>query len=339
MKPHLNIRLSLFIALLVSIGSTICIYFFTKPIQTEQLALVGVTIFIITISVSALLIYYFFQKRIDTIYSIMEKNNLFKGSIDQKNVLQDVEEEVIYRAKLREQEMDKLKETEKYRKEFIGNLSHELKTPVFSVQGYILTLLEGGLEDDTINRKFLGKASKGIDRIASVIEDMDTITRIESGILDLTTKKFSLVELTKNIFFELEEIAKEKNINLKLDIKTGDDFLVKADRLKITQVLHNLLTNSINYGKEGGETSIRFKAIKDKINIQVIDNGPGIEEKHLGRLFERFYRVEQSRDRNKGGSGIGLAIVKHIVEAHNETIAVKSEPNQGTTFTFDLAKG
>lgn len=339
MKPHLNIRLSLFIALLVSIGSTVCIYFFTKPIQTEQLALVGVTIFIITISVSALLIYYFFQKRIDTIYSIMEKNNLFKGSIDQKNVLQDVEEEVIYRAKLREQEMDKLKETEKYRKEFIGNLSHELKTPVFSVQGYILTLLEGGLEDDTINRKFLGKASKGIDRIASVIEDMDTITRIESGILDLTTKKFSLVELTKNIFFELEEIAKEKNINLKLDIKTGDDFLVKADRLKITQVLHNLLTNSINYGKEGGETSIRFKAIKDKINIQVIDNGPGIEEKHLGRLFERFYRVEQSRDRNKGGSGIGLAIVKHIVEAHNETIAVKSEPNQGTTFTFDLAKG
>lgn len=339
MKPHLNIRLSLFIALLVSIGSTICIYFFTKPIQTEQLALVGVTIFIITISVSALLIYYFFQKRIDTIYSIMEKNNLFKGSIDQKNVLQDVEEEVIYRAKLREQEMDKLKETEKYRKEFIGNLSHELKTPVFSVQGYILTLLEGGLEDDTINRKFLGKASKGIDRIASVIEDMDTITRIESGILDLTTKKFSLVELTKNIFFELEEIAKEKNINLKLDIKTGDDFLVKADRLKITQVLHNLLTNSINYGKDGGETSIRFKAVKDKINIQVIDNGPGIEEKHLGRLFERFYRVEQSRDRNKGGSGIGLAIVKHIVEAHNETISVKSEPNQGTTFTFDLAKG
>lgn len=339
MKPHLNIRLSLFIALLVSIGSTVCIYFFTKPIQTEQLALVGVTIFIITISVSALLIYYFFQKRIDTIYSIMEKNNLFKESIDQKNVLQDVEEEVIYRAKLREQEMDKLKETEKYRKEFIGNLSHELKTPVFSVQGYILTLLEGGLEDDTINRKFLGKASKGIDRIASVIEDMDTITRIESGILDLTTKKFSLVELTKNIFFELEEIAKEKNINLKLDIKTGDDFLVKADRLKITQVLHNLLTNSINYGKEGGETSIRLKAVKDKINIQVIDNGPGIEEKHLGRLFERFYRVEQSRDRNKGGSGIGLAIVKHIVEAHNETISVKSEPNQGTTFSFDLAKG
>lgn len=339
MKSYLNLRLSFFIAISVAILSSACIYFLTPSLSVEQLALVGIVIFITCIVMALLFVYFFIQKRINRLYKIMEGTTSFKLQASKPDVFQDVEEEVINRANLREQEMDKLKETEKYRKEFIGNLSHELKTPVFSVQGYILTLLEGGLEDETINRKFLEKASKGIDRIAAVIEDMDTITRIESGILNLNLKRFSIIELSRNILFELEELAENKSIKLVLDVKKGDDFFVNADKLKVTQVLHNLLSNSIHYGNQNGETVVKFKNQKDKVNIKIIDNGPGIEDIHLNRLFERFYRVEQSRNRNKGGSGIGLAIVKHIIEAHGEKISVKSEPNKGTQFTFDLPKG
>ena len=235
-------------------------------------------------------------------------------------------------------EIEKLKETEQFRKEFIGNLAHELKTPVFSVQGYILTLLEGGLEDETINRKFLKKASKGIDRIATVIEDMDTITRIESGTLLLDKKKFDVVELINEVFDDLEEVAKEKKIKLSIDKKESAELFVFGDKSKITQVLANLILNSINYGNENGKTVVVVKSQKGKVVIEVVDDGPGIDEKHLSRLFERFYRVEKSRSRNKGGSGIGLAIVKHIIEAHQETISVKSEVNKGTTFSFCLPK-
>lgn len=235
-------------------------------------------------------------------------------------------------------EIKRLKETEQFRKEFIGNLAHELKTPVFSVQGYILTLLEGGLEDETINRKFLKKASKGIDRIATVIEDMDTITRIESGTLLLEKKKFSIGELVKEVFDDLEEVAKEKNITLTKDKKEDTNLFVFADKSKITQVLANLILNSINYGNVDGKTIVSIKSQKGKILVEVTDNGPGIDNIHLSRLFERFYRVEKSRSRNKGGSGIGLAIVKHIIEAHQETITVKSEVDKGTTFGFTLPR-
>lgn len=238
----------------------------------------------------------------------------------------------------RQREIERLKETEQFRKEFIGNLAHELKTPVFSVQGYILTLLEGGLEDETINRKFLKKASKGIDRIATVIDDMDTITRIESGMLVLDKKKFDIEELIKEVFDDLDELAKEKNISLTINKKEAAQLFVFADKSKITQVLANLILNSINYGNENGKTIVCIKSLKGKVLIEVTDNGPGIDNIHLSRLFERFYRVEKSRSRHKGGSGIGLAIVKHIIEAHKETISVTSEVNKGTTFSFSLPK-
>jgi two-component system phosphate regulon sensor histidine kinase PhoR len=235
-------------------------------------------------------------------------------------------------------EIERLKETEEYRKEFIGNLAHELKTPVFSVQGYILTLLEGGLEDDTINRKFLKKASKGIERITTVIEDMDTITRIESGTLILDKKKFNIIELIKDVFEDLEEVGKDKETSLIISNKNNLPVFVFADQAKITQVLANLILNAIIYGSEQGETTVTVNTIKGKVVIDVTDNGPGIESAHLSRLFERFYRVEKSRSRNKGGSGIGLAIVKHIIEAHQESISVKSIVDEGTTFSFTLPK-
>lgn len=246
--------------------------------------------------------------------------------------------EIEAKEKEKTNEIERLKETEEFRKEFIGNLAHELKTPVFSVQGYILTLMEGGLEDDTINRKFLKKASKGIERIATVIEDMDTITRIESGRLILDKKRFNIIDLIQDVFEDLEEVAQTKKTTLEIKNKVNVPVFVFADESKITQVLANLILNSINYGNENGLTTVFVNAQKGKIIIDVVDNGPGIKQEHLSRLFERFYRVEKSRSRNKGGSGIGLAIVKHIVEAHQESISVESEIEKGTTFTFALPK-
>ena len=234
-------------------------------------------------------------------------------------------------------EIQKLKSTEEYRREFFGNLAHELKTPVFSVEGYILTLLEGGLEDDSINRKFLNKAAKGIDRITKVIADMDTITKIESGNLKLDLRKVSILELTKNVISELEDIAESKKIKLVIDKPAVADLYVNGDKLRLEQVLTNLITNSIFYGNIGGKTTVLLKeSLRGKVIISVSDDGVGVAPEHLPRLFERFYRVEKSRNRNQGGSGIGLAIVKHIVEAHNQKIKVESKEGKGTTFSFSL---
>ena len=236
-------------------------------------------------------------------------------------------------------EIDKLKSTQAYRNEFFGNLAHELKTPVFSVEGYILTLLEGGLEDEKINRKFLKKAAKGVDRITKIIGDMDTISSIESGNLQLDRMKIPLFELVNNVVYELEDLASAKNIEISIEKPDVAELFVLGDRLRLEQVFGNLIANSIHYGKKGGASIIQIKEIRNKAEIIVRDNGIGILKEHLPRLFERFYRVEKSRDRNQGGSGIGLAIVKHVIEAHGQNISVSSEFGQGTSFCFSLEKG
>ncbi|MEZ7901712.1 MAG: ATP-binding protein [Flavobacteriales bacterium] len=238
----------------------------------------------------------------------------------------------------RSKEVKELKTTEAYRREFFGNLAHELKTPVFSVEGYILTLLEGGLEDENINRKFLEKAAKGVDRITKVIQDMDTITKIESGELKLNFKKVGLFDLVKTVISELEDIAETKKISVVMEKPNVIELFVSGDKLKLEQIFTNLIANSIYYGDQDGKTTITIKELRNKIEITVKDNGIGIQKNHLPRLFERFYRVEKSRDRNQGGSGIGLAIVKHIIEAHNQSITVESDLNKGTGFTFSLDK-
>lgn len=241
-------------------------------------------------------------------------------------------------ARERQQEITKLKEQAQFRREFLGNLAHELKTPVFSIQGYILTLLEGGLEDQKVNRKFLERASFATERMAAILEDLDEITKMEVNRYELHMSRFDLVKLARDIIASAEEHKPEKNITVSLQ-KNYDPIFVKADKGKISQVLTNLVLNSINYGKEGGKTVIRFYPMDKVIMTEVSDDGPGIEEKDLPRLFERFYRVEQSRNRNEGGSGLGLAICKHIIESHNQTINVRSTVGSGSTFTFSLPKG
>ncbi|MFN5844523.1 MAG: sensor histidine kinase [Flavobacteriia bacterium] len=251
------------------------------------------------------------------------------------DVIADAEKETKRWAEERNIEISRLKEQEEFRREFLGNLAHELKTPVFSIQGYILTLLEGGLEDETVNRAFLERASKATDRMVNILEDLDQITRLEAESLKMIKRPFDIVELTKEIIDSLDMRSQEKSIKLTFSKEYGS-IMVEADRAKIAQVLTNLINNSIFYGNQGGVTIIRFFKIDDIVTVEVSDNGPGIEEKHLPRLFERFYRVEKSRNRNEGGSGLGLAIVRHIIESHGQTISVRSTVGVGSTFAFSL---
>ncbi|MEN8929298.1 MAG: ATP-binding protein [Flavobacteriales bacterium] len=286
------------------------------------IALIGYTVFKVFIRNQ-------FKKIYKSIDQVFENNENFGETPQEK-----IEKWISARSK----EVKDLKNTEEYRREFFGNLAHELKTPVFSVEGYILTLLEGGLEDENINRKFLKKAAKGVDRITKVIQDMDTITKIESGALKLNFKKVGLIDLIKNVISDLEDVAKKKKIELVIEKPDIMELFISGDKLKLEQVFTNLISNSIYYGNEEGKTTILIKENRNKVDIYVKDNGMGIQKNHLPRLFERFYRVEKSRDRNQGGSGIGLAIVKHIVEAHKQTISVESELNEGTIFSFTLDK-
>jgi len=252
-------------------------------------------------------------------------------------MIENAEESVQQWQKFQIKEISKLKEQEAFRREFLGNLAHELKTPIFSIQGYILTLLEGGLEDDKINRKFLERASISTDRIVGILEDLDNITKMEDEKFQLKMESFDIVKLAKETFESLELMAEEKNITFKLEDSGGPSFVV-ADREKIGQVLTNLVRNSIAYGNKGGLTSITIFTIDELTTIEVTDNGIGINETELARLFERFYRVEKSRTRNEGGSGLGLSIVKHIIESHNQKISVKSTPGVGSQFHFSLDK-
>ena len=234
-------------------------------------------------------------------------------------------------------ELEKLNTLEQYRREYIGNVSHELKTPIFNIQGYIATLLDGGLEDKNVNRNFLEKADKNVDRMINIVMDLQTISRFEASELELQKELFEIYQLIEDVIeTEKENAAKNK---IFFELYRGKPIIINADKFRIRQVLTNLLVNSIKYSKPGGgETNIRIYDLENSIKIEISDNGIGIDEKHLARIFERFYRVDSSRSREKGGSGLGLAIVKHIIEAHGETIEVISTPGVGTVFSFSLSK-
>jgi len=239
----------------------------------------------------------------------------------------------------RNSEINVLKDQENYRREFLGNVSHELKTPLFTIQGYILTLIEGAMKDKKVRNKYLNRTAKGVDRIISIVKDLDLITQFESGIKTVDKSNFNIYEIIDNIFDLLEFESEKNNTNLRIRNERNNSVMVYADKERITQVLTNLVVNSIKYGKENGYTEIEVDDHdKDRIIVKVIDDGEGIEEEHLPRLFERFYRIDKTRSRKKGGSGLGLSIVKHIIEAHQEQIFVKSKVGVGTEFSFTLLK-
>lgn len=236
-------------------------------------------------------------------------------------------------------EIETLKIREEYRREFLGNVSHELKTPLFTAQGYLLTLLDGAMDDKNIREKYLKRAEKGVERLIYIVKDLDMITKLETGEIHLELSQFNIVEVIQNVFDLLEMRAAKKNITLTFDVKYRYEILVFADQEKIQQVVTNLVMNSIKYGKENGTTEVSIEnLINNKIIVRITDNGEGIEKKNISRLFERFYRVDKSGARSEGGSGLGLAIVKHIVEGHNEKIYIESEFGVGSEFSFTLEK-
>ena len=237
----------------------------------------------------------------------------------------------------KENEILQMKASETYRREFIGNVSHELKTPIFNIQGYILTLLDGGLYDEEVNMKYLKRTSKSVDRMINIVDDLEVITRLETEETQLEIGEFNIVELAKDVLDQLELKANESKIELSIQKEILTEFVL-GDIDKIQQVFANLISNSIKYGKEGGRTEVRFFDMNENILIEISDDGIGISEMDLPRLFERFYRVDKNRSRKIGGTGLGLAIVKHIIEAHNQTINVRSTVDVGSTFSFILEK-
>ena len=236
-------------------------------------------------------------------------------------------------------EIETLKVREEYRREFLGNISHELKTPLFTVQGYLSTLIDGAIDDKKVRKKYLERAEKGVERLVYIVEDLDMISKLEMGDVNLELSRFDIVELVQSAFDLLEMTADKKNIILMFDRKYNRAVNVFADKEKIQQVLSNLIMNSIKYGKENGTTEVTIEdLVDDKMIVRIRDNGEGIEKHNIPRLFERFFRVDKSGARSEGGSGLGLSIVKHIIEAHGEKIYVESEFGKGSEFSFTLEK-
>lgn len=287
---------------------------------------------------------FFIYSKIKKINRLIHQIREIKGEIKKPfaksgNILNDTMREVEALSEERKEEIEQLKKLETYRREFLGNVSHELKTPIFNIQGYINTLLDGGLEDEKINREYLKRADRSVERMINIVEDLQAISQLESGELELELEKFDIVILAKEILETQELKAKEKNISLLLLHDFDKPIFVMADRNRIRQVVTNLVVNSIRYGKESGETRIRFQEPGENIFMEIADNGIGISKEHLPRIFERFFRADKSRSREQGGTGLGLSIVKHIIEAHKQTIDVISTEGVGSAFTFTLKKG
>ncbi|TWO33734.1 sensor histidine kinase [Seonamhaeicola sediminis] len=333
------VNTSLYITIFITLLTSVFLFYFFEFIWYYVL---GITL--CTYLFSFLIIQFrvekFIYKRVKKIYddlTLLESASLTKGAIttDMRTLTQEIDKY----ARDKKIEIETLRVREQYRKEFFGNVSHELKTPLFTVQGYIETLLDGAIDNKAVREKYLQRASKGIERLGYIVKDLDMITKLEVGDLSLNIETFNIIELVENVFDMFEMKANKKKITLTFDTDYEKPIMVNADKERIQQVLTNLVVNSIKYGRIKGTTEVSIEnLIKNKVIVRVTDNGEGIEKEHLPRLFERFYRVDKSGSRKEGGSGLGLSIVKHIIEAHNEKIYVESEYGVGSEFSFTLEK-
>ena len=344
MKITKKYNLALYAALLVTVANTMIAGFLMYAFS-NYISLWLLPFFIITFVFSFLIlqnrIEKFINARIKKIYRdvrlLDEKNFVKPPFITDLDMLTLEVERFAENKKL---EIETLNVKENYRKEYMGNISHELKTPLFTVQGYILTLLDGAMRDKKVRKKYLQGANKGVERLVHIVKDLDMITQLESGVLLLNRVNFNIVELVQNVMDLLEMKSAKKNITLTFDREYSESILVNADRDRIEQVLINLIVNSIKYGKVDGTTEVAIESLaKNKILLRVTDNGEGIAKENLIRIFERFYRIDKSGSRKEGGSGLGLSIVKHIVEGHAEKIYLESQLGIGSEFSFTLEKG
>lgn len=308
-----------------------------------------VIVFVLTFFITYQLYYYtlqrFIYRKIKLIYKFIyqtkatKKEEFFYDKILPQKSIEEVGEDVQKWANSRKNEIELLKANEQFRKEFLMNLAHELRTPIFSIQGYVDTLLDGALEDETVNRKFLKNTSKSIDRLVRLVDDLDEISKLESGKIPVIQESFVIQELIKDVYEEFSLKAKDRNIQLIFKKGTERPMEVYADKQKIKQVLVNLIENALKYGNENGTITAGCYEMDDHhVYIEISDDGPGMAEEHLSRIFERFYRADRSRSRAIGGTGLGLAIVKHIIEAHGQTVNVRSKVGVGSSFGFTLEK-
>ncbi|MFD2916644.1 sensor histidine kinase [Psychroserpens luteus] len=332
-------KTSLYITIFLTLLSSVFLYLL-HSIDVVYLLSFAIFTYLLSFIIIQYRVERFIYRRVKKIYddlTLLESATLRKQPIttDMATLTNEIEKY----AKDKKLEIETLIVREEYRKEFLGNVSHELKTPLFTVQGYLETLLDGAIHDEKVNVKYLNRANKGIERLIYIVNDLDMITKLEVGDLQLNIEEFDIVELVESVFDLLEMKAAKKKISLIFDIDYNEPIMVSADKERIQQVLSNLIVNSIKYGEDKGTTEVSIEnLIKNKVIVRVTDNGEGISKANIPRLFERFFRVDKSGNRKVGGSGLGLSIVKHIIEAHDEKIYVESELGVGSEFSFTLEK-
>lgn len=337
--------ISTIISLIVAI-CVLVIQHFLGLLNTDMLIIIFPSVLFVTYVCVYLSLEYLIFTEINKIYVVLDKikskDFILHEDLDTSEMPTDkrkkIYEEIHTYVTKKQAEITELKKVEVFRREFLADISHELKTPIFAAQGFIHTLLDGAMNDKDVREKFLKKAAKSLDGMQEMVEELLTLTKLEIGELQMEIDDFDIHLLTKDVFEMLEKKAEKKRILMKFSELSNQPLWVQGDRYQIKQVLKNLIENALNYGNENGKVIVSFDIDKVKVLISVRDEGPGIAPEHLNRIFERFYRVEKSRSKDKGGSGLGLAIVQEIVEAHNSKVLVSSILGKGTTFAFKLKK-
>ncbi|MEJ8800929.1 sensor histidine kinase [Pontibacter sp. H249] len=335
----LTILLSLAVALVLTAFLALASYFSSEGFKVA-LVIVFISCF--------LLVYFSYEalvlREIKNIHNSLEKvkrqdfKKIESRSIFTSDPLSRVKDEIYQIAERKQQEIDELRNLQAMRREFLADVSHELKTPIFAAQGFIHTLLDGAMDDPNVRERFLQKAAKSLDGLDALVQDLISISQFEKGVVKMAKRNFDAVQLVHEVFEQMEQKADQQNITLHLETSSEEKVMLFADPNRMRQVFINLIDNAIKYGRKGGNIWVMFDEGRKKYTVTVKDDGTGIAQEHINRIFERFYRIDKSRARDTSSTGLGLAICKHIVEAHRSFIAVKSEVGKGTTLRFKLQK-
>jgi two-component system, OmpR family, phosphate regulon sensor histidine kinase PhoR len=334
--------LALFLALCIALITTLFLSLF-ESVKVSALVVTAIISFSVSYLSIFIVLEFLIFREINSIHKIMaklKKRELIKmerSKTPSLNPLKNINEEIYSFAELKQKEIDELKKLEAFRREFIADVSHELKTPIFAAQGFLHTLLDGAVNDKTVRMKFLRKAAKSLDGLDILVQDLLTLSHIETGQIKMQFESIDMHKLTEDVFEQFEGRADKKNIQLHIDARPNRVFAY-ADYHRISQVLTNLVSNAIKHSKDGGQVRVVLEQTKKNVIVKIKDQGEGIPPEHLPRIFERFYRVDKSRSREKGGTGLGLAIVKHILDGHNTRAEVESSPGKGSTFSFKLPR-
>ncbi|MFC5411391.1 sensor histidine kinase [Larkinella bovis] len=323
---------------------TVAFLTFVEGVTTSMLFVVAISSLVVSFFLILYAIEILVFREVNKLYKTIHKLRMRDFSLSRSTIVKSnnpfrkLNDEIFVYVARKQKEIEELRRLEQFRREFLADISHELKTPVFAAQGFIHTLIDGAIDDENVRDKFLSKAAKSLDGLDALVKDLVALSQLETGEIKMNFEPVDLYQITLEVFEQLENTAKARKTTLKIKSDPPGAVLVKADPQRITQVLTNLIENAIKYGNEGGKVNVSFEEEKKQYVVQVRDNGPGIPPEHLNRIFERFYRVDKSRSKERGGTGLGLAIVKHILNAHKSKITVMSKPDKGTTFSFKLEK-